>query len=72
MFTATIVIATLLFGTGCIGDIDGDGDCDEHDLSWLLAEWGCTGDDCHADLNDDGIVDHRDLGILLSDFGCGR
>jgi len=56
--------------SGCVGDLDGDGDTDHSDLGILLADWGCTGGDCPGDINGDGETGHPDLGILLADWGC--
>ena len=58
-------------GSGCAGDVDGDGDVDQADLGALLANFGQqvppgTG----GDLDGDGDVDQSDLGVLLGDFGC--
>ena len=42
------------------------------DLTILLADWNCTGQDCSADLDGDGTVDSVDLTIFLCDWGsCG-
>lgn len=49
------------------GDIDGDGDADLQDLSYLLANFG--GDGPTGDLDGDGDVDLQDLGYLLANFG---
>jgi len=58
---------------GCAGDLDGDRDTDEDDLTILLNDWGCTPRcrDCVGDCDGDGDTDHSDLGILLADWGCG-
>ena len=57
---------------GCPGDLDGNGVIDGADLTQLLADWGCTGDDCVADLDGSGLVDGADLTIILSAWGdCG-
>jgi ELWxxDGT repeat protein len=49
------------------GDIDGDGDNDLQDLSYLLANFGGTGPT--GDLDHDGDVDLQDLATLLANFG---
>ena len=54
---------------GCPGDLDGNGVIDGADLTQLLADWGCTGDDCVADLDGSGLVDGADLTIILSAWG---
>ena len=53
--------------TGCVGDIDGDGDVDGADLSLLLGAW--TTADQDADLDDNGTVDGADLSLLLAAWG---
>ena len=53
----------------CPGDIDQDGDVGGADLTTLLTEWGCAGQDCTADLDDSGTVDGADLTIILSSWG---
>ena len=61
-------------GSGCAGDVDGDGDTDLSDLATLLAVYGTTtGDPTYipeADFNGDGVVDLNDLAYLLSGYGC--
>jgi hypothetical protein len=54
-------------GSGCWGDLDGDGDTDQADLGALLASYGI---DAGGDLNCDGQTDQIDLGILLADYDC--
>jgi len=44
-------------------DIDGDGDVDGTDLSYILGAWGT--DVSWSDLNGDGTVDGSDLAIVL-------
>ena len=46
-----------------VGDLDGDGDVDGHDLGLLLAAWGSAGP---GDLSGDGVVDGMDLGLLFT------
>ncbi|HUU96362.1 MAG TPA: C25 family cysteine peptidase [Phycisphaerae bacterium] len=53
------------------GDLDDDGDVDQHDLGILLADYGCTGGDCPGDCDGDGDTDQADLGILLANWGYG-
>lgn len=56
-------------GTGCAGDLNGDGQVDGADLGALLSQWGNGGS---GDLNGDGVVDGGDLGTLLAGWGsCG-
>jgi hypothetical protein len=59
-------------GSGCLGDLDGDGDTDQADLGILLADWGCDdpANGCAGDLDSDDDTDQADLGILLADWGC--
>ena len=61
---------------GCPGDVDGDGDTDLADLSFLLAAYGTTvGDPDYnpdADFEPDGDVDLADLSFLLADYNCGK
>jgi len=64
------VSADVNIPSGCVGDLDGDGDTDHSDLGILLADWGCTGGDCPGDIDGDGETGHPDLGILLADWGC--
>ena len=62
---------TVTVGSGCVGDLDGDGDTDLADLGILLADFGCMPPpNCVGDLDNDGDTDLADLGILLADFGC--
>ena len=55
------------------GDIDGDGDIDEGDLTILRGAYdkasGEPGFDVRADLNGDGVIDIVDLAILASKMG---
>lgn len=54
----------------CVGDIDGDGIVDAHDLTVLLGAWGQGG---ASDLDRDGTVDGSDLTLLLAGWGpCQR
>jgi len=57
----------------CTGDLDGDGDTDQDDLTILLDDWGCSpaSGGCAGDCDGDGDTDHSDLGTLLADWGCG-
>ena len=54
----------------CPGDLGGDGDVGGADLTILLNQWGCTGEDCTADLDGNGTVDGADLTIILSNWGA--
>lgn len=64
--------------SGCVADLDGDGDTDLADLAALLGTYGkCPGDPGYnpaANLveNDppDGCIDLADLAALLGDYGC--
>ncbi len=47
-------------------DIDCDGTVDGVDLSYVLSDWGGTG---QGDINNDGITDGIDLATLLSGWG---
>ncbi len=50
----------------CVGDLDGDDDCDQGDLGELLAAYN---KDAGGDLDGDGDTDQSDLGILLYKYG---
>ncbi|MGP1346921.1 MAG: hypothetical protein ACTS3F_09695 [Phycisphaerales bacterium] len=50
-------------------DLDEDGDVDSDDLSIILSDFGCVGDDCPGDVDGLGNTNSDDLGILLSEFG---
>ncbi|MDG2232314.1 MAG: hypothetical protein P8L16_00720, partial [Ilumatobacter sp.] len=54
----------------CPGDLVGDGDVGGADLTILLNQWGCTGEDCTADLDGNGTVDGADLTVILSRWGA--
>ena len=54
----------------CPGDLGGDGDVGGADLTILLNQWGCTGEDCTADLDGNGTIDGADLTIILSNWGA--
>ncbi|MCA9284177.1 MAG: VCBS repeat-containing protein [Phycisphaerales bacterium] len=60
------VEALICDGTGCIGDLDGNGVIDGADLGALLAQWGGSG---NGDLDGSGAVDGADLGALLAAWG---
>ena len=53
----------------CPADLDQDGDVGGADLTQVLTEWGCTGQDCTADLDGSGTVDGADLTIILTNWG---
>ncbi|MFG0251308.1 MAG: hypothetical protein ACF8NJ_00370, partial [Phycisphaerales bacterium JB038] len=50
----------------CVGDLDGDNDCDQGDLGELLAAYNL---DDGGDIDGDGDTDQADLGILLYKYG---
>ena len=54
----------------CPGDLGGDGDVGGADLTILLNQWGCTGEDCTADVDGNGTVDGADLTTILSNWGA--
>jgi hypothetical protein len=58
---------SVLEGSNCIGDIDGNGVVDGGDLGLLLAAWSTP--DAAADLDGSGAVNGADLGLLLAGFG---
>ncbi len=53
-------------GSQCWGDLDGDNDIDQADLSELLAAYEV---DDGGDLDCDGDTDQSDLGLLLANYG---
>lgn len=60
------VVVTAGGGSGCGGDLDGNGSVDGADLTMLLGGWGESG---LADLDNSGAVDGADLTILLGNWG---
>jgi len=54
-------------------DIDGDGDTDSADQTFILNAWGATigaaGYLCEADLNRDGVINSTDNTYYLNDLG---
>ena len=56
----------------CPGDLDQDGMVSGSDLTVILSQWGCRGEQCEGDLNDDGVINGADLTVILSNWGsCG-
>ncbi|MFM1822376.1 MAG: hypothetical protein RI967_642 [Planctomycetota bacterium] len=53
--------------TGCVADLDGDGQVNATDLGALLGNWGVSG---AGDLDGDGQVNASDLAILLAAWGA--
>jgi hypothetical protein len=57
----------------CLGDVNGDGDVDWHDLTCLLDRYGTEhtqpGFDSVCDFDTDGVIGLRDLATLLSVYG---
>ena len=53
----------------CPSDFNGDLIVDGFDLTFVLNDWGCTGDECSGDLNQDGDVNGPDLAIILATWG---
>lgn len=63
-------VFTWSWADACPADLDGDGEVDGRDLSWLLAAWeGDAAEYPGADLNGDGVVDAGDLTPLLVGWG---
>lgn len=58
-------------GRSCIGDLDGSGSVDGHDITSMLAAWGRVAKNAiqPADLDGNGTVDAADLSTLLSNWG---
>lgn len=55
--------------SGCVADLDGDGQVAATDLGVLLGAWGVSSE---ADLDGDGQVNAADLALLLAAWGaCG-
>lgn len=54
-----------------LGDMNGDGVTNAHDLGVMLGAWGpCQSSEvCAGDFNGDGLVDSADLAILLGGWG---
>ena len=63
-FDALTVTATRV---DCPGDLDGDGEVDGADLSFLLAAWNTARS--IADLDGNGLVNGADLSVLLAAWG---
>lgn len=65
-------------GSGCVGDITGDGVVNGADLAAMLGSWGavsaggCFDAPLPADLDGNLTVDAIDLAILLGEFGVCR
>lgn len=57
--------------TVLIGDVDGSGYVDDHDLSLLLAYWDYGVGPAQGDLNSNGTVDDDDLSLLLANWNQG-
>lgn len=57
-----------LIGTGCEGDVTGDGQTNLTDLNLVLANFGQT--TSQGDANGDGVVNLADLNLVLANFGC--
>ena len=56
----------------CPADLDQDGVVSGSDLTIILSQWGCRGEQCEGDLNDDGVINGADLTVILSNWGsCG-
>lgn len=54
----------------CLADLNGNGQVNSQDLSFLLALWGTDGSGpVDADINNDGIVNAGDLAALLAAWG---
>jgi len=53
-------------GSGCPGDIDGNGVVDLNDLNLVLTNFGSGSG---GDANGDGVTDLNDLNIVLTNFG---
>jgi hypothetical protein len=54
----------------CLADLNGNGQVNSQDLSFLLAFWGTDGSGAvDADINNDGIVNAGDLAALLAAWG---
>lgn len=61
-----------LLGSGCRGDLDGDGAVGGADLAMVIASWGEAPEGTAADLDRDGLVDAADLGEVLASWGPCR
>ncbi len=58
---------SVVFGSGCTGDTNGDGLVNFTDLNALLDNWSTTGPE--GDVNGSGFVDFADLNLLLDNWG---
>lgn len=55
-------------GSGCLGDVDGNGIVDAADLGLMLAAWDTTRQ--ATDLDGNGVTNGGDLGLLLLSWGA--
>jgi Immunoglobulin I-set domain/Immunoglobulin domain len=70
-FSAAAELTVRTCGSGCPGDLDGDGYVELEDLATLLAHFGLSGDVApeDGDIDGDGDVDLADLATLLANYG---
>jgi len=66
----SVVSEPAMVGTGCPGDLNGDGGVNSADLSVVLSSYGLSVlPGSGGDVNADGVVDGKDLMVILSLFG---
>ena len=60
-------VVSPVFGSGCGGDYNRDGEVGSADLGSMLSAWGTS--EIGYDLDGDGVVNAGDLGLLIAAWG---